>query len=338
MLDDPCTPTGAVSPAWCDWVVENLARGAEPNVIRDELIEAGVPEASATPLLERLTAEHALAHAQALARRVAALEEIVRLRRAHHAVLPRCGAAIERIPLPSVDTFQRSHWAAGVPVVITDLVPTWPAFGRWGLDDLEERLGSASIAVCANRNGAEHPDVDWRPHERTITVATLAQHLRDGDANDLYVTTNNAALAREELAPLLADIRLPESHFGTADPRFMGLWIGRQTHTPMHHDHANGVLCQVVGEKRVVLVPPDSLEMLESARGVYNRRNTDAELAGIEGVIDVNLQPGEALFIPTGWWHRVDAAGFAMSVSVRKFAWANEFNWYRPGTALAGRS
>lgn len=317
--------------------MENLAGGAGPEEICAELVEEGVPESAARELLADLGQNEFLGLARSLSNRVAALEAMVRLRGAHRRVLPRQGATIHRVPLPTVDTFQRHHWAQGIPVVFTDLVTAWPAFGRWGLDDLAARFGDAKITVCTGRNDAEHPDVDWRALAKSMNVSAFVDALRASDANDLYVTTNNAALGHEGLRGLLDDIRLPESYFGTLDPRFLGLWIGNRTHTLMHHDHANGVLCQVVGRKRVVMVPPDSLEMLDSARGVYNSCDSDEDLASVPGRIEVTLEPGEALFIPTGWWHRVDAEGVSMSVSIRKFAWPNAFNWYRPGTALAGR-
>ncbi len=329
---------GIISPQWRRWVAANLARGAEVEALVASLSDEGVPEPAARALIEQLRAETFHPHARALARRVAALEEMVRLRRAHFEIVPGPHRTVERMPLPEVEHFQRAHWAPGVPAVFTDLVPRWSAFGRWGLDDLEARLGAATITACCGRNAAEHPDVDWRPLERSMTVAELVRRLRSGDSNDVYVTTNNAALRLDGLRPLLDDLDLPVEYFGMTDPRFMGLWVGNRTHTRMHHDHASGILCQVVGRKRVVMVPPDSLEMLDTARGVYNHRNTDAELADVPGLLDITLEPGEALFIPTGWWHRVDAEAFSMSVSIRKFAWPNDFSWYRPGTALAGRS
>ena len=328
--------TGVVDPQWRAWVVENLVRGAEPAVLRNELLEEGVPEAVARDLLASVH-DDVLAVARSLTHRVAALESMVKLRGAHRRVLPGEGATLDRIPLPSVDIFKQQHWAPGVPVVFTDLVSAWPAFERWSLDDLDARFGASTIVACTGRNAAKHPDVDWRPHEQSMSVREFVHTLRSSEANDLYVTTNNAALTLDGLRGLLDDIQVPEAYFGTLDPRFLGLWIGKRTHTPMHHDHANGVLCQVVGRKRVVMVPPDSLAMLETARGVYNTCDNDEDLAKVPGRIELTLEPGEALFIPTGWWHRVDAEGISMSVSIRKFAWPNAFNWYRPGTALAGR-
>lgn len=326
-----------VSPQWRAWVAENLVRGAEPEVVLDELLRAGVPQSAARELVEDHRDSDVLPCARALAHRVAALESMLRLRPAHRQVLPKQGTSIERIPLPSVDTFLQRYWATGVPVVFSDLVPRWPAFGRWSLDDLAGRVGESTIRVCTGRNAAKHPDVDWRALEQPMRVAEFVDALRASDANDLYVTTNNAAFTSSGLRGLLDDINLPEPYFGEVDPRFLGLWIGMRTRTPMHHDHANGVLCQVVGRKRVVMVPPDCLEMLETARGVYNRRNEDEELESLPGRIELILEAGEALFIPTGWWHRVEAEGVSMSVSIRKFAWPNAFGWYRPGTALAGR-
>ena len=46
------------------------------------------------------------------------------------------------------------------------------------------------------------------------------------------------------------------------------------------------------------------------------------------------MQPGEALFIPAGWWHQVDALDPSISVTILDFTFTNDYGWYRPGTAL----
>ena len=44
------------------------------------------------------------------------------------------------------------------------------------------------------------------------------------------------------------------------------------------------------------------------------------------------LAPGEALFLPVGWWHHVRALDLSISVAFNHFTWPNDFDWYRPGT------
>ena len=46
---------------------------------------------------------------------------------------------------------------------------------------------------------------------------------------------------------------------------------------------------------------------------------------------EVELSPGQALFIPAGWWHEVDALDVSISLSVTAFARPNRYEWYRPG-------
>jgi hypothetical protein len=290
--------------------------------------------------VESIATSPALACARTLARRVAALEQIVRLRREHRQVRHAGSIGLERVPLPPADEFLARFWVPGVPAIFTDLVTRWPAFGRWGPRDFAARFGDVVVEACVGRSTSTDPDVRWKDLRCALTMAELVRRFEvPGAANDVYVTTNNAALRHPGLAPLLEEIDVPAEIFGESlDPARMGLWFGAAgTHTTMHHDHANAMLCQVLGRKRVQLVLPESLTMLERARGVYSGWDPREEEFP-QDVIDVVLEPGEAVFLPTGWWHQVDALDLSISVSIRKFAFPNDYGWYRPGTALAGRT
>ena len=336
--DDP-DARGVVHPRWRAWVAENLARGASKDELLAALVDADVPPEPARATVDEIAASPALAAARSLARRVAALEQIVRLRRDHRSARPFGSTTIERGPLPSADEFLARFWVPGVPGIFTDLVTRWPAFGRWGPSDLATRFGDVVIEACVGRSSSPDPDVQWEALRCELTVADLVRRIEaPSPANDVYVTTNNAALRRPGLRALLEEIDVPAEIFGPKlDPARMGFWLGGAgTHTTMHHDHANAMLCQVLGRKRLRLAPPESITLLERSRGVYTRWDP-LEAAVLDDAIDVVLAPGEALFIPTGWWHEVDALDLAISVSIRAFAFANDYGWYRPGTALAGR-
>jgi ribosomal protein L16 Arg81 hydroxylase len=46
--------------------------------------------------------------------------------------------------------------------------------------------------------------------------------------------------------------------------------------------------------------------------------------------LEVLVHPGEALFIPVGWWHHVEALETSISVSFTNFLFPNTFSWQLP--------
>lgn len=342
-MDDAPAPDDVwvIHPQWRRWAAENLARGAEAGEVSRTLVAAGAAPEPVRELMAQLEGDVALEVARSLARRVAALETMLRLRLEHRR-RPPAPRTVERRTLPSAEELVARYWVPGIPVVLTDVVTRWPAFGRWGLHDLRERFADVRVEACFGRTTVARPDAVWRALRRELTMGELVATIESSaPGNDVYMIARNAALLRPGLAALLDDIALPPAIFGpTRVPGRMGLWIGSAgTHSPMHHDGDDSALCQVVGRKRVRLAPPESLALLDLAEGVYSRWDPiDPEPidAGPEPLLELVLAPGELLFIPAGWWHQVDALDFSMTVNVLEFAWPNDYAWYRPGRALRG--
>lgn len=45
----------------------------------------------------------------------------------------------------------------------------------------------------------------------------------------------------------------------------------------------------------------------------------------------MDLEPGDAVLTPVGWWHHVEALEPSISVSFSGFRWPNAYPWYLPG-------
>jgi hypothetical protein len=118
-------------------------------------------------------------------------------------------------------------------------------------------------------------------------------------------------------------------------------WMGPPTATsPLHFDPLDNLLTQVAGTKRVVLVDPQEapLESLYTGPSYGQQENTSAvpvgdllrDDDGATGALqdypqfdqawairrEGRLEAGDALYIPSKWWHYVDSLSFTISVNV----------------------
>ena len=328
-------PRAELSRPWRLWLADNLLRGVPTHDLETALVRNGVApglaartvrSAARAPELEVARRGLAPAGRQALAGRLR--RELLALR----------DPEVERRPTPPPAAFLRDYYATGTPVVLTELVTRWPAFTRWSPQDLRERFGAAPIELEDGRSSDPTPDMNYERHRRTATMAEYVDRvLAAGETNDIYLIANNRNLARPELRPLLLDIALPSGYFDPSPGRAArcgALWFGPAgTVTALHHDTSNILLCQIFGRKRVRLYPPDEPRLLAAARGVYSDLDPERDAAGLAGRgLDVVLAPGEALFLPVGWWHHVRALDVSISLAFNHFLWPNDFDWYKPGT------
>jgi hypothetical protein len=120
------------------------------------------------------------------------------------------------------------------------------------------------------------------------------------------------------------------------------IWIGNQTRIAPHFDFPANLACNIHGERRVTLYPPEQLEnlyigpldftpagqpisLVDSLAPDYERfpRFKLAEKAAFT----TTLQPGDAIVIPSMWWHQIEATA-ALNVLVNY--------WWRDSPAFHG--
>jgi hypothetical protein len=327
-----------LSPEHRAWVVENLVAGVAPAELVARLAEQ-MPKARARREVDAIAASPLLPVAAQLARRVQRLELAAAIGRAHARAAP-APAEIERRTTPSAREFFRDYWAAHRPVVLTDVVTRWPALGKWTPQLFRDRFGAEKIEVTSGREADPHYDMNFNAHrERTRMDRFIDRVLAAGKSNDLYMVSNNFTMRRPRFRALLRDVRPPARLFAKIRPGATSLWIGPAgTVTPLHHDTTNILFCQLYGRKQVELVSPqESALLLDPLHGFYSPvaldQLRDAAHPALRELLvrRVIVRPGDALFIPAGWWHRVTSLDISISFSLLNFRRPNDFSWYKPG-------
>lgn len=112
------------------------------------------------------------------------------------------------------------------------------------------------------------------------------------------------------------------------DLRFNGreplasIWIGNRTRIAAHQDVPDNLACVVAGRRRVTLFPPDQLDNLyigpldQTPAGqpisLVDFATPDLErfprfALALEHALCAELEPGDAVFIPSMWWHHMEA-------------------------------
>ena len=153
------------------------------------------------------------------------------------------------------------------------------------------------------------------------------------ESNDFYMTANNGSVNQIALAELWEDIIHPAEYLNgnSADKGFF--WLRpKGTRTPFHHDLTNNFMAQVIGRKRVRLIPSCETPYLYNHTHCYtdvDGHQIDTEqfpLVSQAQILDCELNPGEILFLPVGCWHYVEALDLSVTLSFVNFIWDNDFS------------
>lgn len=135
---------------------------------------------------------------------------------------------------------------------------------------------------------------------------------------DVYPAISIQNCSPDEILPGLTDENKSD-FFPEEEPH---LWIGNEGIVSAHYDGADNIACVVAGRRRFVLFPPDQTGNLYpgplnftpagAPTSMVDLNEPDLERypyfkIALANAYSVELEPGDAIFIPMLWWHHVES-------------------------------
>ena len=221
--------------------------------------------------------------------------------------------------------------AAGQPAVLKGIVRDW-GLVRAGLESAQAAM--ACLRGYYNGKPVQYsyggPEVAGRPFYND-DFTDLNCEVRRGGLDQLLdeiaAHADDTQPPTYYMASLLIDSCLPglraendldfAAHGVQAPP---SIWIGNRVTASCHYDVPNNIACCTVGRRRFIVFPPEQIANLypgplEPTPGgqvvsVLDFANPDFEryprfreaLSAWQSAV---LEPGDAIFIPSMWWHHV---------------------------------
>lgn len=245
------------------------------------------------------------------------VDAVVRVARRNQAPRPLPG--LERAFRPSMPRFAAFR-RAGVPFRLDGLGDARTSRTTWSLGRLQERFGERLISVIATKDGRLRYDERTGVSFETVRLGDYIERLARGDRPDEYVV----APGDTWLPELTADLEPPDvyRHAAWRNSRF---WLsGPDTASPLHRDVAENVFLQLLGRKRFYLYSPAATPWLYSyplRSALPNFSRFDPEQPDYDRFplsrevrpLEVILEPGDALYLPSRWWHQVRSLDVSVS-------------------------
>lgn len=224
------------------------------------------------------------------------------------------------------------------PVVIRGAILKWQPVLLWDDDYLLQAGSEARVPVRHNDSSAGavgNPARDGIYRVEEVEWGKLLSSLQVAEQSGSPALMYAAQLRLRTLLPaLFRDTRPPPVWLAALGPPWRNApsaYFGCGSHTPLHFDLLDNLLCMVRGRKRVKLWHPAHGPQLYPKGGgeaLFSRVDLDnvdhkefplfQEAARFS--IDVEVKAGDALYLPCGWWHAVSTAPGERSISISFWA------------------
>lgn len=217
------------------------------------------------------------------------------------------------------------------PLVLRGAVEHWPAVqkAKGARDDFKNYILSfASEAEVGffsggpELNGRIFYNEDFSGLNCTMQRAPLATVLNELTKNAASGQTALRYMGSTPVARYLPGFEHENQLDLNVEKADAYIWIGGPSRISAHYDFSENLACVVAGRRQFILFPPDQLANLYigplefSPAGqpisLIDFHNPDFDefprlRTALESALIADLEPGDAIFIPSMWWHHVEA-------------------------------
>ena len=215
------------------------------------------------------------------------------------------------------------------PLVLRGLVAGWPVVQA---DDVLAYLGRFDVGATVGA-WVGPPEIEGRFHysedfagfnfaREKLPFATVLKALDSQRANPRPPAIYVGSTTLDTCVPgFRQDNDLPAALLQRLQP-LASLWLGNRARVAAHQDLPDNLACVVAGRRRFTLLPPDQVgnlyvgplehtlagqptSLVDFLRPDLQRFPRFAEAQRHAQVAE--LAPGDAIFIPSLWWHHVEA-------------------------------
>jgi hypothetical protein len=328
-----------VQDQWLTWLQTNLIQGVSTEQLVQALEQREVPSSVAQSWVDSVAQSQALQALKRHTRPVRQGHRYLQLRRHLNEQRTQPAAIRETAQLSAAEFFE-DYYYENRPVVMRGYANDWPARQKWTPDFIKAHYGDVTVDITDNRLSNPNYDMEHIKHTRTCTLGEFVDRVKSNQSgNDAYMVANNRAIETPDFAPILSDVHYdPEMFNADLWKGCSAFWLGPAgTITPTHHDTCNILFVQLYGRKSFKLFSPLESDMLVGARSMY--ADIDPEqpdyLAhpNLSSITErtATLEPGDAIFLPVGWWHHVRSLDISISFAMTNFVANNQYDWFRPG-------
>ena len=224
--------------------------------------------------------------------------------------------SFENGEIPAKDLLRKRN----TPVLMDGLAARWPALSSWTAESLSKRFGNKTVRVYNASFG--DPGKNYMDSVDTMSFARFL-HETLGEGRDLRMFLYNIG---RQIPELLKDVYIPDLGVSISK-RFVYSFFGcHGAVTPLHYDidMSHVLYTSIQGRRRIRLFAPDQSTALHkhpfTVRSYVDLDAPDQlNFPGLKAAkgYQVIVQPGQSLFIPSGYWHEVQYLDAGFGVSLR---------------------
>ena len=228
-------------------------------------------------------------------------------------------------------TFEREIVPKGEPAVFRGMMDDWPVVqaAKEGDEELARLLHSAATEEPFEAwfgepglDGQFNYNADFSGFNFERRLATLEQLLdlllRQRGVEQPYSMYAGGIPIRKHLPRLVPTIPVPM--LDMQRDTLISLWLGNKTHTATHWDQSQNLACVAAGRRRWTLFPPEQLKNLYVGPLDFTLAGQPISIVDVDEpdlktyprfaealkeARQVELAPGDALYLPAMWWHDV---------------------------------